>query len=74
MEVEDVRSDDERDGKGCEDEAGDGKLPFGTGLDVGVEGRGVDGGDAGEKVAAETVAACGAGGVFAVGGDLWMNC
>ena len=70
MEVEDVRRDDQRDGSGGEDEARDGELPLGARPDVGVEGSGVQGGDAGEEVAAETVAAGGAGGVFTVGGDL----
>lgn len=70
MEVEDVRRDDQRDGSSGEDEARDGELPLGTGPDVGVEGSGVQGGDAGEEVAAEAVAAGGAGGVFAIGGDL----
>ena len=65
-----MRRDDQRDGSGREDEARDGKLPLSAGLDVGVEGGGVKGGDAGEEVAAETVAAGGAGGVFAVSGDL----
>jgi hypothetical protein len=45
-------------------------LPLGAGADVGVERRGVQRGDTGEEVTAETVAAGGAGGVFAVGGDL----
>lgn len=70
MEVEDVRCDDQRDGSGCEDKTRDGELPLRAGLDVGVEGSGVQGGDTSEEVAAETVAASGAGGVFAVGGDL----
>lgn len=70
LEVEDIGSDDERDRSGGEDEAGDGKLPLGAGLDVGIEGSGVEGGDAGEEVAAEAVTAGGAGGVLAVGGDL----
>jgi hypothetical protein len=70
LEVEDVRRDDERDGKSGEDEARDGELPLGAGADVGVERRGVQRGDTGEEVTAETVAAGGAGGVFAVGGDL----
>ena len=70
MEVEDVGRDNQRNGSGREDEARDGELPLGTGLDVGVERRGVQGGDAGKEVAAETVAAGGAGGVFAVGCDL----
>jgi len=70
MEVEGIRRDDQRDGSGREDEARDGKLPLGAGPDVGVKRRGVEGGDAGQEVAAETVAAGGAGGVFAVGGDL----
>jgi hypothetical protein len=70
VEVEDIRRDDQRDRSSGEDEARDGELPLGAGHDVGVEGRGVEGGDAGEEVTAETVAAGGAGGVFAVGGDL----
>ena len=70
MEVEDVGRDDERDSKAGEDEAGDGELPLGTVLDVGVEGGGVQRGDAGQEVAAEAVAAGGRGGVLAVGGDL----
>jgi len=70
MEVEDIRRDDQRDGSSSEDEARNRKLPLGAGPDVGVEGRGVEGGDAGEEVAAETVASGGAGGVFTVGGDL----
>ena len=70
MEVEDVRRDDQRDGSSGEDEARDGELPLGAGPDVGVEGSGVQGGDAGEEIAAEAVAAGGAGGVFAIGGDL----
>jgi hypothetical protein len=70
LEVEDVRRDDERNGKGGEDEARDGELPFGAGADVGVERCGVQSRDTGEEVTAETVAAGGAGGVFAVGGDL----
>jgi hypothetical protein len=61
LEVEDVRCDDERDGKSGEDEARDGELPFGAGVDVGVQRRGVQRGNAGEEVAAETVAAGGAG-------------
>jgi hypothetical protein len=70
VEVEDIRRDDQRDRSSGEDGARDGELPLGAGHDVGVEGRGVEGGDAGEEVTAETVAAGGAGGVFAVGGDL----
>ena len=70
VEVEDVRRDNKRDGSGREDEARDGELPFGAGSDVGVKGCGVEGGDTGKEVAAETVAAGGAGGVFTVGGDL----
>jgi len=70
VEVEDVRRDDKRDGSSGEDEARDGELPLGAGPDVGVEGGGVQGGDTSEEVAAETVAAGGAGGVFTVGGDL----
>jgi hypothetical protein len=70
VEVEDIGRDDKRNGSGSEDEAGDRKLPLGAGLDVGIEGSGVESGDTGEEVAAETVAAGGAGGVFAVGGDL----
>jgi hypothetical protein len=70
LEVEDVRCDDKRDSSGGEDETRDGELPFGARSDVGVERRGVESGDAGEEVAAETVAAGGAGGVLAVGGDL----
>jgi hypothetical protein len=73
VEVEDVGGDDERDGGGGEDEAGDRELPLGAGLDLGVEGGGVERGDAGQEVAAEAVAAGGRGGVFAVGGDLrWV--
>ena len=70
VEVEDVRCDDERDGSSCEDEAGDGKLPLGSGLDVRVERSGVEGGNTSEEVTAETVTTCGAGGVFAVCSDL----
>jgi hypothetical protein len=70
MEVKDIRRDNQWDRSSREDEAGDWELPLGAGLDVGVEGSGVEGGDAGEEVAAETVAAGGAGGVFAVGGNL----
>jgi hypothetical protein len=70
VEVEDVGGDDERDRGGGEDEAGDRELPLGAGLDLGVEGGGVERGDAGQEVAAEAVAAGGRGGVFAVGGDL----
>ena len=70
MEVEDVRRNNERNRSSREDETRDRQLPFGAGLDVGVERRGVQRGNTGEKVAAETVAAGGAGGVFAVGGDL----
>lgn len=70
MEVEDIRRDDQRDRSSGEDEARDRELPLGAGLDVGVEGSGVQSGDTGEEVAAETVAAGGAGGVFAVGGNL----
>lgn len=70
MEVEDVGRDNQRDGSSREDEARDGELPLGTGFDVGVERCSVQGGDAGEEVAAETVAAGGAGRVFAVGCDL----
>lgn len=70
VEVEDVRGDDERDGEAGEDEAGNGELPLGAVLDVGVEGGGVQRGDAGQEVAAEAVAAGGRGGVLAVGGDL----
>jgi hypothetical protein len=73
VEVEDVRGDDERDRSGGQDEAGDRELPLGAGLDPGVEGGGVQGGDAGQEVAAEAVSAGGGGGVFAVGGDLgWV--
>jgi len=73
VEVEDVGGDDERDGEGGEDEAGDRELPLGAALDVGVERGRVERGDAGQEVAAEAVAAGGAGGVFAVGGDLgWV--
>jgi hypothetical protein len=70
MEVEDIRCDDQRDGSSGENKARNGELPLGAGFDVGVERRGAQSGDAGEEVAAETVAAGGAGGVFAVGGDL----
>lgn len=70
MEVEHIRRDDQRDGSSREDEARDRELPLGAGFDIGIEGRGVERGDAGEEVAAEAVAAGGAGGVFAVGGDL----
>ena len=73
VEVEDVGCDDERDGGGGQDEAGDRELPLGAGLDLGVEGGGVQGGDAGQEIAAEAVAAGGGGGVFAVCGDLgWL--
>jgi len=73
VEVEDIRGDDERDRSGGQDEAGDRELPLGAGLDLGVEGGGVQGGDAGQEIAAEAVAAGGGGGVFAVCGDLgWL--
>jgi hypothetical protein len=68
--VEDVRCDDERDSSSGEDETRDGELPFGARFDVGVERRGVESSDTGEEVTTETVAAGGAGGVFAVGSDL----
>ena len=70
VEVEDVRCDDQRNGSGREDKARDGELPLGAGPDVRIERSGVEGGDAGEEVAAETIAAGGTGGVFAVGSDL----
>ena len=70
MEVEDVGCDDEWDGERGQDEAGDRELPLGAGLDLGVKGGGVKCRDASQEVAAEAVAAGGAGGVFAIGGDL----
>lgn len=70
MEVEDIGSDDQRYGESGEHERRDRKLPLGTRLDVGIQRRGIQSGDTGEEVAAEAVAAGGAGGILAIGSDL----
>lgn len=73
VDVEDEDRDGKKDGDAGQDKGWDGKLPLGTSCDVRVEGCGVDGGDAGEEVTAETVAACGTGSVRTVSGDHVVN-
>lgn len=72
--IKDIDGDSDDDGDAGQDRRRVLERVFRVALEVGVEGRGVHGGDAGQEVAREAVAAGRGGGVGAVGGHHVVDC